>query len=403
MRPAPPDVGGPHLESSEHSPRLIRLLALTAGVVIASNYYVQSLAPHMAASLGLQRNHSGILVTLSQAGYVVGLLAFVPLGDQIDRRRLCLRLMTLTAGGLMLAALARSALWLEACLFAFGATTVVTQIAITVAADVAAPARRGRDVGTVATGALVGVLLSRTAAGGMAELVGWRGVYASAAVLVLIMALLLRTRLPTLLPTTGYGYMRSLRATAKLFGEHAALRRACLYGSLTFAAFSAMWATLASMLSGAPHYLSEGAIGLFGLAAAGGAAGASIGGRLFDGGHARVVTPVGLALGLVAFVLLAVGRSSIAVLVVGIVAVDLAGQLVQIVNQATIYALGDARSRLTAAYMTSRFVGGAAGSAMGTLIYAARGWTASCLAAGGLYAAGLLLVFALPLRRRRGA
>jgi predicted MFS family arabinose efflux permease len=374
-------------KAREHSgsSRLIVLLAVTAGLSIASNYYIQPLAPNVAADLGAPREQSGLLVTLSQVGYLAGLLAFVPLGDLVDRRRLICRLVTATGLGLLLASLANTPVWIAICLFGFGATTVVTQVSITFAADVAASQRRGRDVATVATGGVLGVLLGRTLAGVSAELVGWRGVYACAGGSLLVLAWLLRCWLPALAPTRADGYRAALRGTVTALADHARLRRACLYSGLTFAAFSAVWATLATMLSAPPHHLSEGAIGLFGLAAAGGALGASAGGRLFDKGHGAVVARAALGLGIAALSLLAFGRTSLALILIGVLAIDLAGQLIQIINQASIYSLDDARSRLTAPFMASRFVGGAVGSALGTVAFAAEGWTASCLIGVGFY------------------
>jgi predicted MFS family arabinose efflux permease len=215
---------------------------------------------------------------------------------------------------------------------------VVTQVLVTIAADTAQPERRGRTIGAVASGAV--------------------------------------------LRTSGV------------------LRRACLYGALTFAAFSVLWSTLAQMLAGPPYRVSEGIIGLFGLAAAGGARGARGGGRLFDRGHGPTVTVAALGLGSVAFALVATGRSSLAALVIGVLAVDFACQLVQITNQGTIFELDDQRSRLTSVYMTSRFAGGAVGSAVGTALFGGFGWVASSLAGSALFATALVVCAATAGERR---
>lgn len=376
----------------------IALLAFSAGLAVASNYYVQPLLALIGDDLGVEHHSVGLLVTVSQAGYLAGLILFVPLGDLVDRRWLGSGLMGLTGVGLLGAAATPGLAWLGVCLLAFGATSVVTQVMVTIAADVAEPARRGRTVGAVASGALTGVLLARTAAGTIAELVGWRGVYAIAGTLVLLLAGVLAWRLPPLPPVHRLGYRAQMGAVATLVRDEPVLRRACFYGGATFAAFSVLWATLAPMLAGDPYHFSEGTIGLFGLAAAGGALGALRGGRWFDMGHGRRVAAGAMALGMVAFGLIAAGQVSLAALLVGIVAVDFACQLVQVTNQGTIFALDDARSRLTTAYMSSRFVGGALGSALGALVYGHAGWIASSLTGAALFAAALVALASRAVR-----
>jgi len=380
---------------------VIVLLATTAGLAVASNYYVQPLIPLIADDFGAAPATGGLLVTVSQAGYLAGLLLFLPLGDMVDRRRLAAGLMALTGLGLLAGAAAGGPLWLGACLLAFGATSVVTQVAVTIAADIAEPGRGGRTVGAVAGGALTGVLLARTVAGAVAEVAGWRGVYALAGVLVLATAALLWRRLPPLPPSHREGYRAQLRALLALVRGPAPLRRACVYGATTFAAFSVLWTTLAPMLAGPPYELSEGVIGLFGLAGAAGVLGARGGGRLFDAGHGTTVIVGATMLGVAAFGLIAAGRWSLAALLIGIVGIDLAGQLVQVTNQSTIFQLELPSGRLTSIYMASRFVGGAIGSALGAVLFGSLGWTASSLAGVGFYAIGLTV--ALANRRRAPA
>ncbi len=355
---------------------------------------MQPLTPLIAGDFGLSRADGGLFVTVSQAGYLAGLLLFMPLGDMVDRRRLASGLMALTGLGLLAAAAAGGPLWLGACLLAFGATSVVTQVAVTIGADLAEPGRGGRTVGAVVSGLLVGVLLARTAAGGVAEVAGWRGVYVLAGALVLATGALLWRRLPPLPPTHREGYAAQVRAIAGLLRTSTPVRVACAYGATTFAAFSVLWTTLAPMLAGPPYRLSEGVIGLFGLVAAAGVLGARGAGRLYDAGHGRAVTAGALTLGLAGFGLIAAGRVSPAALIVGIVAIDLAGQLVQVVNQSTLFALGLPSGRLTSVYMAGRFVGGAIGSGVGAALYGALGWTASSLAGVGFYAVALGLALA---------
>lgn len=381
----------------------IALLALSAGLAVASNYYIQPLVPQVAVDLGGQVDTGGFLVTVSQFGYLLGLVLFLPLGDLVDRRWLATGLMAATGIGLLAAAAAPTLAWMALCLAAFGTTSVVVQVLMTIAADVAEPARLGRTVGTVATGLLLGVLLARTAAGAVAEIAGWRGVYLSAGALVLALAAVLGVRLPNLPPAQRIGYRAQLGAVVALLAASPVLRRACWYGASTFGGFGLLWATLAPMLAGDPYHYSEGTIGLFGLAGVGGAVGALRGGRWFDRGLGRRVAPGAMVLGVIAFGLIAAGRASLAALIVGIVLLDFALQLVQVTNQGTIYGLDVPRGRLTTAYMASRFVGGAVGSALGVLLYERAGWIASSAAGAALFCASLIVFLTRDERMARAA
>jgi predicted MFS family arabinose efflux permease len=308
-----------------------------------------------------------------------------------DRRRLAPLLFAVTGAGLLCASVASTPVWFAAALLAIGATATVTQMLVTIAADRAQEGSRGRVIGTVASGAVLGVLLSRTVAGLVGEAAGWRAVYVLAGVVVLLTAVVLRRRLPAMPPRAGTTYGGQLRSVVSLLRELPVLRTASVHGALTFAAFSMLWSTLALMLASPPYRYSEGIIGLFGLAAAGGVLGARSAGSLHDRGYGRVLRRGALVLGAASFALLTLGRESILAVVVGIVTVDLAVQLVQITNQSSIFETSAPRGALTTAYMTSRFVGGAAGSGLGAIVYPWLGWQ-------GVAVTGALL-FLAPLAR----
>jgi predicted MFS family arabinose efflux permease len=341
--------------------------------------------------LGVHADRAGLFVAISQAGYLAGLIGFLPLGDVADRRRLAPLLFAATGAGLLCAAAASTPLWLGAALLGVGATATVTQMLVTIAADRAEPGSRGRVIGTVASGAVMGVLLSRTVAGLVGEAAGWRAVYVLAGGVVLLTAVLLHRRLPPMPPRPGTTYRGQLRSVLSLLRDLPVLRTASLHGALTFAAFSMLWSTLALMLASPPYRYSEGIIGLFGLAAAGGVLGARSAGSLHDRGYGRVLRRGALVLGAAAFGVLVCGRESVVAVVVGIVVVDLAVQLVQITNQSSIFETSAPRGALTTAYMTSRFVGGAAGSGLGVIVYPWLGWK-------GVAVTGAIL-FLLPLSR----
>jgi predicted MFS family arabinose efflux permease len=347
------------------------------------------LLPAVAADLGVAADGAGLFVAVSQTGYLIGLVAFLPLGDVTDRRRLAPALFAATGLGLLGAAAAPGAAWLALALLCVGATAAVTQVLITVAADRAEPAQRGRTIGTVASGAVLGVLLSRTASGAIEELAGWRAVYLLAGTLVLATAVLLQRRLPAMPPRPGATWGGQLRMAVALVRDVPVLRSACVLGALTFAAFSVLWSSLALMLSGPPYGFGEGVIGLFGLAAAGGVLGARSAGAVHDRGHGRALRRAALALGALSFGALVFGRSALLAVVLGIVLVDLAIQTVQITNQSSIFTTPHPRGALTTAYMTSRFLGGAAGSGLGAVVFPAFGWQ-------GVAVTGIVL-FLLPL------
>lgn len=387
-----------------HAPRgisreLTLLLAVACGVTVANNYYAQPLLEAMATTFGVGAGAAGLIVTVGQIGYAAGLVLIVPLGDMLDRRRLLAILLSVCVVALVAAAAAPHLAWLGAAALIASATSVVAQILVPFAATLAGDRDRGRVVGTVMSGLLLGILLARTAAGLIAELGGWRAVYLVAAGLVASVGLVLVRRLPQSAPTARIGYRALLATVWRLVVEEPTLRRRAVYGALTFGAFGALWTTLAFLLSRAPYGYSEGTIGAFGLFGLAGALAASRVGRWHDRGLGHAATGTMLGLGAAGFALIALGRESLAALIAGIVLMDLAVQAVQILNQSTVYALRpDARSRLTTAYMTAYFTGGAVGSALGVTAYAAGGWVASSALGGGAFLAGLAFWLTEPRR-----
>jgi predicted MFS family arabinose efflux permease len=241
------------------------------------------------------------------------------------------------------------------------------------------------------SGLLLGILLARTAAGLIAELGGWRLVYVIGAVLMVVLAAVLARALPPTPPVTDLPYRHLLRSVGALVRDEPVLRRRMAYGALGMASFSVLWTAIAFLLSGAPFGYGEGTIGLFGLAGLAGAGAAQGAGRLADRGRAHAATGAFLAAIAVAWALLALGGSSLALIIAGIVVLDLGIQGQHILNQSTIYALApDARSRVTTAYMTGNFVFGALGSAGASLAWSAGGWGAVSALGIALAVLGLL-------------
>jgi len=380
----------------------VLLLAVAIGTSVAGLYYAQPLLASVRGDLRLGPAAAGLTVTITQLGYAVGLLLAVPLGDLLERRRLVTVMCCVNAATLALLGAAPDAAVFFAASALVGMFAATAQILVAFSAHLAAPAERGRVVGTVMSGLLLGVLAARTVAGYLAQLVGWRGVYAVAAALMLLLAVALRMRLPQSPPVTDLRYTALLRSVVRLMREEPVLRVRSLYGALGFAGFSVLWTPLALMLAGPPYHLSTGLIGLFGLAGMAGALGAPLAGHSADRGGAARTTLLCAVLLTVSWLPTGLGHSSIVLLVLGIILFDFACQSMHITNQSEIYRLRpDARSRLTSAYMTCYFLGGVVGSALASVVYAADGWTGESVL-GAAFGACTVLIWGVQAMRRRG-
>ncbi|MFI9078488.1 MFS transporter [Streptomyces sioyaensis] len=381
------------------------LMSVATGLSVAGNYFAQPLLDVIGHDLHLSAGVAALVVTVAQVGYAVGLLLLVPLGDLLERRRLAVTLTAATAVFLTVTASAPNPALLLTGTALTGLTSVAAMVVVPYAATLSTPAERGRTVGTVMTGLLLGILLARTAAGVLAEVGSWRTVYWVNAALMLLMAVLLRLKLPTLRTPAGLRYGALLRSMLALFGQEPVLRWRAALGALIFAGFSVLWTALAFLMSGPSYGWQESAIGLLGLVGAAGSLSASVAGRLADRGRVHHVTGVSALLLLGSWGLLAAGGAgggwSLAALLAGVIVLDLAVQAVHISNQHLVFAVRpEARNRLNSGYMTSYFAGGAIGSALTSVIWTTRGWGGVC-ALGAALAALTVLVWAADLLSRR--
>lgn len=370
--------------------QLVTLLAVTAGVAVANLYYVQPLLDVVARAMDVSQGTAALLVTCAQVGYVAGLVLVVPLGDLVERRRLITTLLTGAAGASLLCAAAPAFAVMAAALVAVGSLTAVAQVVVPMAATLASPDERGRVVGTVMSGLLLGILAARTVSGLLTQLGGWRLVFVVSAVAMVALALLLRRTLPSMPPAETVPYGAALRSVLELVRTEPLLRQRMAIGAFGFAGFSVLWTSLAFLLSHTYGY-DEGVIGLFGLAGLAGAAAAPLAGRGVDHGHGRLVLDRFLVSVLASWALLALGGSSVLALVAGILLLDAGVQGAHISNQTTIYRLHpEARSRLTTAYMVALFLGGVVGSLLTAAVYGFAGWGGTC-AVGAILAAGAVI------------
>ncbi len=363
--------------------RLITLMAVGAGIVVANIYYAQPLLDALGASFGSSRGATSAVVTLDQLGYAVGIVAFVPLGDVLDDRKLTLRVLGLAVVAAAGCAVAPSlAVFLVASLFA-GATAVVAQILTPIAARIAPAERRGALVGRVTGGLVTGILLARAFAGLLAAAASWRLVYAISAALMVVLLALLQRWLPRRGPTGPLHYGELLRSMGRLVREEPVLRRRALYQSGMFAAFSMFWTSITYEL--ADHGVGQAGIGLFALVGAAGALAAPVAGRIADRGWSRPATGVALVLAVLALVLAWAGQHSLALLALAAVLLDLAVQGSNVLGQQAIYSRRpESRSRMNTVYIATFFLGGALGSALSGVLWSREGWSGVALVAAVL-------------------
>jgi len=358
---------------------LVGLLAAGAGLSVASIYYGQPMLELMGQDLGAGAGSVGLVPTLTQFGYALGILLLAPLGDRYDRRRIIVGKSVVLALALLLSGLAPGMGCLLAASLAVGLTATLAQDIVPAAAALAPDAQRGKAVGTVMTGLLLGILLSRVVSGFVAEHLGWRIMYAAAAVSVAAIGVVAVRSLPRFAPTTQLGYGALLGSMTQLWRRHGALRRAVYAQALLAVGFSAFWSTLAVMLHDRFH-LGSTAAGAFGLAGAAGALAAPFAGRLADRRGADGVARIATVIAVVSFASLALidllpAPAQLALLVAGAIGFDFGVQAALVASQTSVYGLESAaRSRLNALLVAGMFVGMAAGAALGSLALAQAGW-----------------------------
>lgn len=376
------------------TPALTLLLAAATGVAVANIYYAQPMLGLIAGGFGASGAAAATVATVTQLGYALGLVLLVPLGDAVDRRRLILWQSAGLVAALAAAAAAPSLSALVAASAAIGVASTIAQQIVPFVAELAGPERRGRAVGLVMSGLLTGILLARTLSGAVGSWAGWRVMFLVGAVIAALMGAVLGRALPSSRPRTRVRYGALLLSLASLVRDHPPLLRAGLIQGALFAGFSAFWSTLALRLEGPPFHRGAAVAGLFGVVGLAGVLVAPLAGRVSDRRGPRPVVGAGLAVVLLAFAVLA-SSSAIPGMVLGVVLLDGGIQLSMIANQSIVFALSDAaRSRINTVFVTVLFLGGALGSAGGSLAWHLGGWPA----VSGFGAALALAAAALHLR-----
>jgi predicted MFS family arabinose efflux permease len=379
------------MEFAMHTPRsssissgMVMLLAAAAGIIVANLYYAQPLVGPIGAALGLPPAAAGLIVTLTQIGYTLGLLFIVPLGDLVENRRLIVTGLLVTSAALLVAATATTAWAFLLAALTIGLGAVVAQVLVPFAAHLAPEATRGQIVGKVVSGLLLGIMVARPVASVLAGLGGWQTVFGIAAALVAVLAVVLQLKLPLRQPTATQPYRRLIGSLWPLLATTVVLRQRALYHAGLFGAFSLFWTVAPQALAGPAFGLTQNGIALFALVGMAGAVASPVAGRLADAGHTLQATAVALVVGALSFLLPLFAPSSkpvaLGLLAVAAIALDAAVAANLVLGQRALFALGaDMRSRLNGLYFALFFAGGAVGSALGGWVYASYGWHAALL------------------------
>ncbi|HEY0162941.1 MAG TPA: MFS transporter [Edaphobacter sp.] len=366
-------------------------LGVACAVGVSTMYYNQPLLEEIGHTFGATAASTGFIAVATQVGYAFGLLCFVPLGDVLERRALMMRMFAAVGAALMLVAFAPTLAWMMVGSVLIGVLASVTHVVLPIAPDLVSHEQRGRAIGTVMTGLLLGILLARTFAGWVSNLSSWRWVFGVGAVMNAAFVPLLWKVMPKLPPKQKLSYGDAMRSLWTLYRTQPLLRESAEIGALVFASFSCFWTTLAFLLE-SHYHLGPGVAGTFGLVGAAGAMVAPLAGRLADRHGSRWVLSVGMSLLAVSYLFLWGQEKAhfstvlhMIALAVGVVVLDVGAQMCQVANQTRIFGLvPSARSRLNTVYMTIYFTGAAVGSALATMAWVHWRWNGVCLLALGL-------------------
>jgi len=378
----------------------VALMAACTGLIVANIYYIQPLIVSVAQDFNVPQNIAGSATYLTQAGYATGLLLFVPLGDMFDRKKQIMATLSLAICSLVAVALAPSFWLLQIACFMVGLGSIVPQLILPMSATLAEPSQRGRVVGTVMSGLLIGILLSRTLSGVISGWLGWRDMFWIASALCTCLMALIYIRFPSSTPSFKGSYAKLMGSLVTLIKTQPLLREATAISVCCFAVFGSFWTTMVLLFSNAPFHFNAFQVGLFGLAGAAGALAAPVVGRLGDKGNLRITVGYGLLLYLFSVGVLYISRANLVGCIVGVVLIDIAQQSVHVANQTRVYALmPEARNRFNTVYMSFSFAGTASGSALGLFLWKQFGWAGVSAGNATLLATGLL-VYLLTYKRK---
>jgi len=377
----------------------VLFMALCTGLIVANIYYCQPLVVLISREFKVAESTAGSISFFTQIGYALGLLFLVPLGDMFEKRKQIVYTTALAVASLIMAALSVSLSMLTVACVLIGCTSVVPQMILPLAAQLSPPNKRGKVIGIVMSGLLIGILLSRSVSGFVGAWLGWRAMFWIAAAISVLLLLAMNFVFPPAPPYFTGTYGSLMKSLGVLVRKQPVLREAAAINALTFSSFGMFWTTMVLHLSNPPFRFHSDQVGLFGLAAVAGALIAPLIGGSADKGNPRVAIGYGLLIVVISFVLFYLFGWSVTGMVFGIVLLDLGQQSVHVSNQARVYALlPEARNRLNTVYMTVSFVGTSLGSAIGLWVWDRTGWTGIC-AAGGISVTLAFTIYALTYKR----
>ena len=338
-------------------------MTIATGMVVANIYYNQPLLADISKDLKVSQGQGGLLAMLTQSGYAAGMLFTVPLGDMLERKKLIMFEFFMTIIALLLAAWSPNIHLLMVASFLIGSFSIIPQLIVPMAAHLSRQDQRGKTIGFVMSGLLIGILLSRTVSGYVGAHLGWRAMFLIAAVLMFILWIALYFLLPQVHSEYTGSYKELMKSLIDLIKEEPVLRVAAIRGALCYACFSGFWTTLVFLLKEPQYHAGSEAAGAFGLVGAFGALAASQMGRLSDKGNSYKLTALSILLVVISYIVFGFSANNIVLLVIGVIIMDMGVQATHISNQAVIFALRpEARNRLNTVYMVTYFIGGAAGT-----------------------------------------
>lgn len=378
----------------------VGFMAIATGLIVANLYYCQPLVILIAKEFFIPEEQAATITYLTQAGYAIGMFIMVPLGDKLERKKQIQYTTFAAIIALIIAATSRSFLMLQIASFLIGAFSIVPQLILPLAASLASPEQRGKVIGTIMSGLLVGILISRTVSGFVGLWIGWRGMFWIAAFLCLLIMLVIQKKFPVNRPNFKGTYTQLFNSMFALIKEQKMLREATLINAVSFAQFGAFWTTMVLLLSEAPFNYNSATIGLFGIVGASGALAAPLVGKLGDKGNPRKVIGYGCVLLLLSFIVFYFSAESLVGILIGIVFIDVGLQAIHISNQTRIYALlPEARNRMNTIFMSFSFLGTALGSAFGIWLWNYGRWEAFSIG-GMLLALISIIIYLLTYKRK---
>ena len=370
----------------------ILLMAFCTGLIVANIYYCQPLVILIAKDFKISESYAGHITYLTQIGYAVGLFLLVPLGDMLERKKQILTTTAIAIVSLLLAAISKNFILLQIASVFIGITSIVPQLILPLAANLSNDEERGKNIGIIMSGLLVGILGSRAISGTVGDLLGWRAVFFMAAILCSLLMFLMAKRFPQSLPTFKGNYKALMHSMFGYIKTQPVLRETSIINFFAFAIIMAFWTTMVLFLANEPFKFQAYQIGLFGIAGAAGALAAPLVGKISGKGNPRKNLKIGFALQLASALLFYFTGSNLFVFILGVILIDIAQQAIHVTNQTRIYTLvPEARNRLNTIFMSVSFIGASCGSALGLWLWDKGGWALFCYGITGIVFINMLI------------